>query len=83
MKWDDELAALARKAIEVFGVDVVAAAYTRALSAAHAVSLEQMSETLLDLIAAAPADVETTNTAHDLDAAAALKLELQRLLTAH
>jgi hypothetical protein len=29
-----------RKAVEIFGVDVVAAAYTRALAAARAVSLD-------------------------------------------
>jgi hypothetical protein len=83
MKWDDELGALARKAIEVFGVDVVADAYARALSSAHAVSLDQIPETILDLIAAAPEDVETTKVVRGIDAAAALKLELQRLLTAH
>jgi hypothetical protein len=82
MKWDDELAALARKAIEVFGIDVVATSYTRALSAAHAVTRDQMSESVLELIAAAPADIETTKVVRGVDAAA-LKRELQRLLTAH
>jgi hypothetical protein len=42
-----------------------------------------MSETVLDLIAAAPEDIETTKVVRGADAAAALKRELQRLLTAH
>jgi hypothetical protein len=83
MNWDKELEALARKAIKVFGVDVVADAYTRALSFAPAASLDQIPETVLDLIAVAPDDVETTKVVRGVDVTVALKLELQRLLTAH
>jgi hypothetical protein len=83
MNWDKELEALARKALEVFGVEVLADAYTRALSFAPEASHDQMPETVLDLIAATPGDIQTTKVVRGVDATVALKLELKRLLTAH
>jgi hypothetical protein len=79
MTWDKELEALARKALEVFGGEALADAYTRALSFAPEASLDQMPETVLDLIAATPGDIQTTKVVHGVDATVALKLELKRV----
>ena len=83
MKCDGELEALARKALEVFGAEVVADAYARALTTTRAASPDQIAATVRDLISVVPEDVETTKVVRGVDAAAALKLELQRLLKAH